>query len=336
MAKVGKKSLTFDNVYLQESGVVVGPKEYEGPLKEDFDNHFDDLRCGQKSWELAEIVMYRNALNICLNKNNMEIKDIDCVVSGDLNNQIIIGNYVLRDYDVPYLGVFNACSSSVEGLIVASNLIQANGFKNIVVAISSHNATAERQYRYPTEYGGQKPETTTSTVTAAASTLVSDKPSLIKVTKATVGRVVDAKINDALDMGRAMAPAAYNTINQHFVDFDVDPSEYDLILTGDLSYYGSDMLIKIFQEYDVDITKNHNDGGLMIYDRDQQKVFSGGSGCGCLPAVMYSNVIKRMLNGELKKILCVGTGALLNPIILAQKETIPAIAHAVVLERVIQ
>lgn len=334
MAKVGKKSLTFENVYLHESGVVVGPKEYEGPLKDDFDNHFDDIRCGQKSWELAEIVMYRNAFNICLNKNNLTINDIDCVVSGDLNNQIIIGNYVLRDYDVPYLGVFNACSSSVEGLIVASNLIEAKGFKNIIVAISSHNATAERQYRYPTEYGGQKPETTTSTVTAAASSFVSSTKSQIKITKATVGRVVDAKINDALDMGRAMAPAAYNTINQHFKDFGVDESEYDLILTGDLSYYGTDMLLKIFQEYNLDISKVHQDGGLMIYDRERQKVFSGGSGCGCLPAVMYANIVKRLYQGEFKKILCVGTGALLNPIILAQKETIPAIAHAIVLERV--
>jgi stage V sporulation protein AD len=336
MAKVGKNSLTFDNVYLHESAVVVGPKEYEGPLKDDYDNHFDDLRCGQKSWELAEILMYRNAFNICLNKNNLDVKDLDCVVSGDLNNQIIIGNYVLRDYDVPYLGVFNACSSSVEGLIVASNLIAAQGFTKIIVAISSHNATAERQYRYPTEYGGQKPESMTSTVTAAASTLVSNQPSLIKITKATVGRVVDAKINDALDMGRAMAPAAYHTLNQHFLDFNVNPSEYDLILTGDLSYYGSDMLLKIFHEYNIDLSINHNDGGLMIYDRKRQNVFSGGSGCGCLPAVMYSHVIKKMLKGELNKVLCVGTGALLNPIILAQKETIPAIAHAVVIERVLQ
>jgi stage V sporulation protein AD len=334
MAKVGKQSLTFDDIYLQESAVVVGPKEYAGPLKDEFDNHFDDLHCNQKSWEQAEIVMYRNALNTCLNKNNKDIKDIDCVVSGDLNNQIIIGNYVLRDYDVPYLGVFNACSSSVEGLIVAANLIQAKNFKNIVVAISSHNATAERQFRYPTEYGGQKPETLTFTVTAATATLISDKPSKIKITKGTVGRVVDAKINDALDMGRVMAPAAYNTLYQHFRDFKVEASDYDLIVTGDLSYYGSDMLIKIFKEYDIDITKNYNDCGLIIYDRQKQEVFGGGSGCGCLPAVLYSSLIKKMLNGEYKKILVVGTGALLNPIIIAQKETIPAIAHAIVLERV--
>ncbi len=334
MAKVGKNSMTFDSVYLHDSSVVVGPKEFEGPLGQNFDNHFDDLHCNQKSWEQAEILMYRNALNICLNKNNVTINDIDCVVSGDLNNQIIIGNYVLRDYDVGYLGVFNACSSSVEGLIVAGNLIEAKNFNKIIVAISSHNSTAERQYRNPTEYGGQKPETLTSTVTAAAASLVTSKPSKLKITKATVGRVVDAKINDALDMGRAMAPAAFNTIHQHFKDFNVDEKEYDLILTGDLSHYGSDFLLKIFKEYDMNLTKVHNDGGLMIYDRDNQKVFSGGSGCGCLPAVLFSTVIKKLYNNEYKKILVVGTGALLNPIILAQKETIPAIAHAVVIERV--
>lgn len=334
MAKVGKSSITFDHLYLHESSVVVGPKEYEGPLASQFDNHFDSMDCNQKSWEQAEIVMYRNAFHICLNKNNVNVGDVDCVVSGDLNNQIIIGNYVLRDYDVPYLGVFNACSSSVEGLIVAGGMIESQNFKRVVVAISSHNATAERQYRYPTEYGGQKPETLTSTVTAATATMVSSVPSKIKITKATVGRVVDAKTTDAMDMGRAMAPAAFNTIYQHFQDFKVDPSDYDLILTGDLSYYGSELLQKIFKEYHIDISKVHQDGGLLIYDREKQEVFSGGSGCGCLPSVLYTDVIRKLYQKEYKKILVVGTGALLNPIILAQKETIPSIAHAVVLERV--
>ncbi len=334
MSKIGEKSLTFNNVYIHESGVVVGPKEYDGPLKDLFDNHYDDLRCGQKSWEQAEILMYKNAFNVCLNKNNLSINDVDCVISGDLNNQIIIGNYAMRDYDIPYLGVFNACSSSIEGLIVGGNFIDSGNFNNIIVAISSHNATAERQYRYPTEYGGQKPESLTCTVTAATSILINNIPSKVKITKATVGRVFDAKINDALDMGRVMAPAAFDTIYQHFKDFKVDPEEYDLIITGDLSYYGSDMVKKIFNEYNIDISAKHNDGGLIIFDRERQNVFSGGSGCGCLPSVLYTDVVSRLLSGEYKKVLAVGTGALLNPIILAQKETIPAIAHAIVLERV--
>ena len=332
--RVGKQSLIFDNVYIQKSSVIVGPREFAGPLGGLFDFHYDNLNCGEKSWEQAEMAMYKKAINTCLNKNDKEIKDIDCVISGDLNNQIIIGNYVMRDYDVPYLGVFNACSSSVEGLIVGGNIIEAKNGKDIIVSISSHYATAERQYRSPTEYGGQKPETTTSTVSSAVATLISDKPSEIKITKATVGRVIDAKLNDALDMGRLMAPAAFHTIKQHFIDFNVDEDDYDLIITGDLSHYGTELLINIFKEYEIDISKKHMDGGLLIYDRDNQDVFAGGSGCGCLPSVVYTYVEKQMLENNLKKVLVVGTGALLNPIIIAQKETIPAIAHAVVLERV--
>lgn len=335
MAKVGKNSLEFSNVYLGETAVVVGPKEYAGPIGEEFDEHFDDLHCGQKTWEQAEIYMYKRALNICLNKNNVTIKDIDCVISGDLNNQIIIGNYALRDYDVPYIGVFNACSSSAEALIIAGNLIATRNFLKVIVAISSHNATAERQYRYPTEYGGQKPETLTSTVTAGTAILVTSEKTDLKITKATLGRVVDAKIKDAMDMGRSMAPAAFDTIYQHFKDFNVDENEYDAILTGDLSFYGSQLLLRIFNEYDINIEKVHQDCGLIIYDRLHQDVFSGGSGAGCLPATLYTSIFKKLRNGEYKKILVVATGALLNPIILAQKETIPAIAHAFVVERVV-
>lgn len=331
--RIGKQSFVFNNTYLHKSAVVVGPKEFDGPLGDLYDFHYDSLDCNEKSWELAEMVMYKKAFNICLNKNNKELNEIDCVVSGDLNNQIIIGNYVMRDYDVSYLGVFNACSSSVEGIIVGGNIIEAGNAENVVVGVSSHYSTAERQYRNPTEYGGQKPETASSTVSAGIASLISNKKSEIKITKATIGRVLDAKLNDAMDMGRAMAPAAFNTIRQHLLDFDLDESEYDLIITGDLSYYGTKLLKDIAIEYEMKLT-NHQDGGLIIYDRDNQEVFAGGSGCGCLPSVAYTYVLNKMMEGKLKKVLMVGTGALLNPIILAQKETIPAIAHAIVLERV--
>lgn len=330
--RIGKQSFFLEKTYLHQSAVIVGPREYEGPLGQYYDFHYDSLDCGKKSWEQAEMEMYRKAFDLCLSKNNIDLKAIDCVVSGDLNNQIIIGNYVMRDYDVPYLGVFNACSSSVEGIIVGSNIIEADNASNIVVGISSHYATAERQYRYPTEYGGQKPETSTSTVSAGIASLISNKISKLKITKATVGRVIDAKLNDALDMGRAMAPAAYHTILQHFKDFDIDETAYDLILTGDLSYYGAELLKALFKEDGIDISSRYQDSGMMIYDREKQEVFAGGSGCGCLPSVAYTLIEKEMLAGKYKRVLMVGTGALLNPIILAQKETIPAIAHAIVLE----
>lgn len=332
--KVGKQSLEFNKLYLHNTGVVVGPRENEGPLKDYFDHHYDDLHCGQKSWELAEMMLYRNAFNTCLNKNNLELKDVDCIISGDLNNQIIIGNYVMRDYDIPYLGIFNACASSTEGIIIGGNIIDSHNCENVIVATSSHYATSERQYRYPTEYGGQKPETSNATVTAGTAALISRRSSEIKITKATIGRILDAKINDPLDMGRAMAPAAFHTIRQHFMDFHIDENEYDLIITGDLSYYGTDMLLKLCKEFDIDLSSKHRDGGLLIYDRETQEVFSGGSGCGCLPAVLYTVIRKQLLAGKLNKVLAVATGALLNPIIMSQKETIPAIAHAIVLERV--
>ena len=331
--KVGKQSFDYKNVYLHNSAVVVGPTENEGPLSELFDFHYDKLDCKQKSWEQAEMQLYRNAFNICLNKNNLEVKDIAIVIGGDLNNQIIIGNYVMRDYDVPTIGLFDACATSVAGMIVSGNMIDAKNIDNAIVAISSHYGTSEKQYRYPVEYGGQKPESSTFTVTAGTSAFFSKEKSKIKLTKATVGRVIDAKINDPLDLGRAMAPAAFYTIKQHFLDFNTSPNDYDLIITGDLSYYGSKMLIDLFTEDNIDIANVHKDAGMLIYDRDRQEVFSGGSGTGCLPAVLYSLIRKQMLDGELKKVLVVATGALLNPIIMSQKETIPGIAHAVVLER---
>ncbi|HHU55889.1 MAG TPA: stage V sporulation protein AD [Acholeplasmataceae bacterium] len=332
--KVGKQSIAFNNLYLHNTGVVVGPQENNGPLKDYFDHHYDDLHCGQKTWELAEMMLYRNAFNTCLNKNNLEIKDVDCLISGDLNNQIIIGNYIMRDYDIPYLGIFNACASCVEGMIIGGALIESKNANNVIVAMSSHYATTERQYRYPTEYGGQKPETSNTTVSAGTAALISNNESEIKITKATIGRILDAKLNDPLDLGRAMAPAAFHTLREHFKDFDVSEDDYDLIITGDLSYYGSDMFLRLCKEFEIDLNKKHQDGGLLIYDRENQEVFSGGTGCGCLPAVLYTIIRKQMLTGDLKKILAIATGALLNPVIMSQKETIPAIAHAVVLERV--
>lgn len=335
MKKYGKQSFVLENVYLLDSGVTVGPKEGEGPLKEYFDKIYNDLHVGEeKSWEKAEMRMFKDAIDICLEKNSKMPKEIDAIVCGDLNNQIIIGNYVLRDYAIPYLGVFGACSTSVESIIVASQFIEAKNMNNVLAGTSSHNATAERQFRYPTEYGGQKADTVTSTVTAAGVVLLSSEKSKVRISRATVGRVYDNEIKDSLDMGRIMSIAAFYTIKQHLEDFMITPSEYDLIVTGDLSYYGKDMLVKIFDEYKIDMHKNYNDCGLMIYDRNNQDVFAGGSGCGCCAAVTYGYILESLKKGIYKKVLVVATGALLNPVIIAQKETIPSIAHAIVLERV--
>ncbi|HHX79673.1 MAG TPA: stage V sporulation protein AD [Acholeplasmataceae bacterium] len=334
--KVGKQSVRLENVYLGEAAVVTGPKEKNGPLNRYFDKSYNDLYCNAKTWEKAEMQLLSDALEICLKKNNLEVSNIDYFVGGDLNNQLIIGNYVLRDYDLPYLGVFGACSTATEAMIVGSALIESNFGKKILVGTSSHNATSERQFRYPTEYGGQKPDSMTFTVTAAGVALLTDEVTDIKVTGLTAGKVIDGKLNDPLDMGRAMAPAAFDTIYQHFEDFNVGPDAYDLIVTGDLSYYGRDMVVRLFKEINIELNDNYRDCGLLIYDRGNQDVFAGGSGCGCCAAVTFGYLLSMLREGHYKKILVVATGALLNAVITAQKETIPGIAHAVVLERMIK
>jgi stage V sporulation protein AD len=331
--KIGKQSALLDNVFLGATGVCAGPREKQGPLEKYFDRTYDDLYCQAKTWEKAEMQLLTDSIEICLQKNHLNVSDIDFFVGGDLNNQIIIGSYVLRHYDLPFLGIFGACSTSTEGIIVASGLLEAGFGKYILAGTSSHNATSERQFRYPTEYGGQKPASLTFTVTASGVALVTSRKKEIRVSGFTAGKVIDAQFKDPLDMGRAMAPAAYDTINQHFLDFNTAPDDYDLVVTGDLSYYGREMLIQIFKETGIDISANYQDCGLLIYDRDNQEVFAGGSGCGCCAAVTYGYLLSKLRDKTYKKILVVATGALLNPIITAQKETIPAVAHAVVLER---
>ncbi len=331
--KVGKQSALLTNVYLGEAGVAAGPKEKNGPLYNYFDKTYEDLYCNANTWEKAEMQLLTDAIKMCLKKNNLEISDLDYYVGGDLNNQLIIGNYVMRDYDLPYLGVFGACSTAVESMIVGASLIESQFGNKILVGTSSHNATSERQFRYPTEYGGQKPASLTFTVTAAGVALLTNQATDIKVSALTSGKVIDAKLNDPLDMGRAMAPAAFDTIWQHFQDFGVGPESYDLIVTGDLSYYGRDMVVRLFKEVNIDLDSNYKDCGLLIYDRDNQEVFAGGSGCGCCAAVTFSYLLRKLREGVYRKILVVATGALLNSVITAQKESIPGIAHAVVLER---
>ena len=332
--KIGKQSYEFKNVYLGDTGVVVGPKEKSGPISEYFDYGYDDLYCGKKTWDQAEIQLVKDSIRYCLNKNNLGINDIDAYVGGDLNNQITAANYTLRDYDVPFFGVFGACSTSMEGIILGGMMLEAGFGKNILAGASSHVSTSEKQYRNPTEYGGQKPVSATSTVTGAGVALLTTKPTNIKAIRATVGKVIDGKFTDPFDLGRAMAPAAYSTLRAHFSDFGIKPSDYDVIVTGDLSYYGKEMLIKMFKEENMSLGDNYHDCGLIIYDRDNQDVLAGGSGCASCAAVTYGYLFEKLKGKTYKRILVVATGAMHNPVILAQKESIPGIAYAVAFERV--
>ncbi len=334
MRLVGKQSWVFENpIYISSSGTAVGPKEADGPLGKLFDKQYQELHCGEDNWELAERRLMEQSILSCLEKANLEFKDIDFFLAGDLLNQNVTANYVARHHQIPFLCMFGACSTSMETLAMGAALVDAGFANRVLASTSSHNATAERQFRYPTEYGGQKPDSATFTVTGSGTALVSKSPSPIKITSATIGRVIDLGITDPFDMGSAMAPAAADTIQAHFQDLNVSPDHYDLIVTGDLSGVGSPILKELLKEEGFDITVKHSDCGLMIF-RPDQEVFAGGSGCGCCAVVTYAHILNELKTGMLKRVLVVATGALLSPTMIQQKESIPTIAHGVVLERV--
>lgn len=332
MKKVGKNSITYDKVYLKSWGTASGPKEKMGPLKEYIDYGFKDLYCEENSWETAEMNLMRKALNLALEKGNLTMGELDLATGGDLNNQIAVSNYLMNDYQVPFIGIYGACSTAVLSLINGSTFIDSGYGKNIACMTSSHNATSERQFRYPTEYGGQRPPSITTTVTGSGVGILTTEEQDIKITKATIGCVISSGENDAQDMGRTMAPAAAMTFKQHLEDFNITPNEYDLIVTGDLSLYGSNVFRDILKDYLIDLGELYKDCGLMIYDINHQEVVAGGSGCGCASLVMYGYLCHLLKTKKLKKVLVIATGALLNPVMVAQGKEIPSIAHAIVLE----
>ena len=336
MKQRGKSSIVFDDVYLTSYACVSGPLEMKGPLGEYIDAGYDKLNCNQNSWEKAEATLMKDAIELALLKGDYEKNDISIIMSGDLNNQIAITSYVMRDFAAPCIGLYGACSTSCLSLINGSVYID-NGFGKIAVCTtSSHNATSERQFRYPTEYGGQKPTSITFTATGAGAGIVSKekKKAKIKVTRATIGQIIDAGVSDPLDMGRSMAPAAAMTFKQHLDDFHINANEYDLVITGDLSKYGSIVFEDILKEWGIDVSNRHFDAGCLLYNAKKQKVFAGGSGCACAALVMYGYLCHELAHKKLKKVLVLATGALHNPVMLAQNETIPCIAHAIVLEGV--
>lgn len=332
MKKIGKQSIRFDNAYIESTSTVAGKLEKNGPLGSYFDKTYDNNYCNTKSWEKAEMQLFDDSINILLNKSKKNTDDINLFIGGDLNNQIVISNYVLKKYPFPHLGIYSACSTITEGLILGSICIDS-GFNNIIVGTSSHNSTSERQFRNPTEYGGQKNLTTTFTSTGGVCALLTNKKNAIKITKATIGKVNDSTMLDSSDMGRVMAFSAADTFMMHLKDFGISEKEYDFIVTGDLSTYGKKVFLKVLEENNITLN-NYEDTGLMLYDVNKQPVFSGGSGSSCIALVGLGFIYKLMKEEKLNKVLFIATGALLNPIMTFQKETIPAISHAVVFERV--
>lgn len=319
-------------VFIVSSGSVVGQKEKRGPLGELFDFSGDD-RFGKDTWEKSEAEMQRLALGIALRKGEIAPEQIDVLFAGDLINQCISSSYGLLDYKIPFLGLFGACSTCAEGLLMAS--VYASTYLSRCAAVtSSHFCSAERQFRYPLEYGGQRAPTSQWTVTGSGAFVVSsdtgdvrlnESPCVPEIVDVLPGRMVDRGITDANNMGAAMAPSAADTLLRYFGEHT--PDEFDLIVTGDLGREGGAILVDLLMAQGVDVSRNHVDCGTMIYSSDSQDTHAGGSGCGCSAVVMSADILENVKAGKLRNVLFIGTGALMNPLSVNQGQTIPGIAH---------
>ena len=329
--------LNFRNVYLDNASTVCGPYEAKGPLSKNFDKKYtDDLYCKERSFEKAEIRLLEDSIKILLKKTKLTPKDIDLVISGDLLNQITSSCYGALNLKSPFLGIYTACATSIEGMLIASTFIDSGKVNNALISCSSHNMSSEKQFRNPTEYGSPKPMTATFTATGGASVLLSNKPSKIRVVNGLIGTIVDYNQKDAFNMGAAMAGAAADTLYKYLSETNTKASDYDLILTGDLGKYGKEILKELMlSEYNIDLSKNYNDCGTMLYDLAKQKeVMAGGSGPVCSALVNYSTIIKGLMENKYKKVLLIATGALFSPTMLFQKMNILSIANLICLEAI--
>ena len=330
MRRIGRYTLGFEETpSIIGYGSVVGEKEAQGPLRDYFDKIIYDSYAGQKSWEKAESFFQQEAFAKALEKSGKAPEDIGFIFAGDLLNQCVSSGYSMRDYDIPYLGQYGACSTMGQGLILAAVMVESGAAKNAACVTSSHFCSAERQYRYPLEYGGQRTPTSQWTVTGSGSCVLSNEKKGPSVAKASVGSILDYGVTDVNNMGAAMAPAAAQTMIRFFEDTNTQPSDYDGIFTGDLGSLGSEMLYELLGNEGIDIRPLHRDCGLMIFKGKDQDVHGGGSGCGCSASVLCSYILKNMEKGGYSNILFTPTGALMSPTTCFQGESIPAIAHTV-------
>lgn len=306
----------------------VGNKEHKGPLGDCFDYHDESDKFGQKTWELAESEMQHIALNLALSKAKQSQNALDALFAGDLINQCTSSHYGLIDIQAPFIGLYGACSTSAEGLIVATLYLNATHAETVAVVTSSHNCSAERQFRYPIEYGGQRPPTAQWTVTGAAAFLLG-KGEGAYITELLPGISIDGGITDANNMGAAMAPAVINTLTRYFTESGMKPSDFDGIFTGDLGYEGQGIVVEKMMEKGMDLSHNYQDCGLLIYDREGQDTHAGGSGCGCSASVLSAYLLPKLESGEYHDILYIATGALMSPMAIQQGQSIPGIAHLV-------
>lgn len=329
--KIGKQTIQFSSVpVITSAAAVVGPMEGKGPLGDQYDMVCEDTLVGEKTWENAEQKMMQYSMELALEKRGLLSSDLDFYLAGDLLNQIISANYTARFLNSPFLGLYGACSTMAEGLCLAGILLEGGFGERIGVSASSHHDTAERQFRYPTELGTQRPMTAQWTVTGSGSCVVERIGTGIKITHATIGKIKDLGVSDSNDMGMAMAPAAMDTIKTHLQDMGRKVEDYDLIITGDLGIYGNNLLKELIKKEGYS-TERLSDCGILVYDPNQD-THSGGSGCGCSAIVLAAHLLEHLQKGVYHRIFFVGTGALMSPLSVFQGESIPCIAHGVVLE----
>ena len=315
--------------YVLSYASVVGKKEKEGPLGKHFDVTCEDSLFGADSFEKAESKMQQIAIDTALDKAALKYSDIDCIFAGDLLNQCIGSSFGLRGTEMPFVGVYGACSTMALTLGLASVFVNSGVTRKTVSVTSSHFCSAERQYRFPLEYGSQRTPTAQWTVTGSGAVVLTDEPQKVYINSVTFGSVQDKGVKDQNNMGAAMAPAAADTIKRFFTDTKTSPDDYDAIFTGDLGTVGSNLLYELLDTDNIDIRKNHTDCGTMIFDIEKQDVHAGASGCGCSASVLSAFILKKLECGEYRNVLFCATGALLSPTSTMQGETIPSVAHLI-------
>lgn len=331
--QLGKQSLVFDKpVYIMSSACIVGPKEGEGPLKDTFDEVVEDATFGKDSWEEGESELMKRAVAMAIRKAKVKVEDIRYLFAGDLLGQLIATTFGVMDFKIPLFGLYGACSTMGEGLSLGAMTIHAGYAEHVVAVASSHFGSAEKQFRFPLEYGNQRPMSSTWTVTGSGAFVLSSTEGDAMITGITTGKVVDYGVKDSANMGACMAPAAADVIYQHLKDFECQPDDYDKIVTGDLGIVGKEILCKLMMDQGYDISKVHMDCGMEIYDDPEQDTHAGGSGCGCSAVTLAGKIMSELKSGKLRKILFVPTGALMSTVSFNEGQSVPGIAHAVVIE----
>lgn len=336
MKKLGNQTIMLSTPpYILETSSIVGPKEADGPLAKYFDQCLEDEFWGEKTWEKAESKIIKENVNSVIAKSGIASNDIDYCFAGDLLNQCISSSFGLRETNIPFFGIFGACSTFVEGMCLGSLFIDGGAAQNVLCATSSHFCSAEKQFRFPLELGNQRPPSAQWTVTGSGAAILSNTNldrKCPQITYVTPGKIIDMGVKDANNMGAAMAPAALDTLITHFKDTGRKPSYYDAIITGDLGHIGKEILTEMVETKGYNIKNNYNDCGVLIFDKATQDTHSGGSGCGCIGSVFSGYFYKMLKENKINRLLLIATGALMNSTSSQQGESIPGIAHAVAIE----